>query len=199
MRQGVSDFFRTQSNVSVVFATDNGNELLNFLDTSFPQPNVCILDISMPKMDGLTLLETIKKTKRKQPCLIYSMQTSMSTIAKAIALGANGYLTKNFGFEELHRSVIAIAEHGYAYTDDADQYLFDLVERHEIDVPTLSERERLFIKLAATELSYDDIAGQMRISTNSLKNYRVRCYKKLNVTTRSGLVLQAIRLGIITI
>ncbi len=199
MRNAVCSFLNSNPDVTVVFDTDNGNELLTYMQQHVPLPSICIIDISMPKMDGLTLLAMIRKTWRKLPCLIYSMHSNEQTILKAIHLGTNGYLSKKYGYDELFKAVLSIINTGIAYTPDADSRMFEMVTSQTIKVPLLSERERLFIRLAGSELSYMQIAVAMEISEKTVDNYRSKCFKKLNVTTRVGLTLQAIKLGIIHI
>lgn len=203
VRKSVCDFLNSNPSLQVVCETDNGNELLAYLEQTIPPPNVCILDITMPKMDGLTLLKKIRKAKKtwsKIPCLIYSMHDNYPTVIKAIHFGANGYLSKTkYGFDELLKAIFDIKVSGYAYTLDADVTLFEDVLGNKIEVPILSEQLRVFIKYAGTELSYSEIAMAMNISEKTVETYRSRCFKKLRVSNRAALTIQGIKLGIINI
>ncbi|WEK21351.1 MAG: response regulator transcription factor [Candidatus Pedobacter colombiensis] len=200
VRESVCDFLDSKGNTHVIYSTDNGNDLINYLHETVPLPNICIIDISMPKMDGLTLLKKIRKTFGKSlPCLIYTMHHNEQTIMKALHLGANGYLSKQYGYEELYQAVVAIATTGFAYTKDADVNMFESIMNHKTKVFNLSEKERQFIKHAGSDLSYPEIARLMNISAKTVENYRSKCFKKLNVSTRVGLTLEAIKLGIINI
>lgn len=202
VRRAVCNFLNTHPALKVVCDTDSGHELLSFLDNTIPTPNLCILDITIPKMDGISLLEKIRKSKKtwsKIPCLIYSMHNNQPTILQAIRFGVNGYISKNYGFDELLKAIFDIIDSGFAYTPDADPSLFEDVLNRKIEVPLLSEQLRVFIRYAGTELSYSEIAKAMKISDKTVETYRSRCFKRLNVTNRAGLTLQGIKLGIINI
>lgn len=150
-------------------------------------------------MDGLTILKNIREKSTKLPCLIYSQHDTEDSISAAIQIGANGYVSKNFGYEYLLEAIKSIVSTGIAYTDDAGRNLFERVLNNEIEVPILSDREKEFIRHAGTDLSLPKIAALMGISHNTCKNVCERCFRKLKVTTRVGLTLKAIRLGIINI
>ncbi|SFH37798.1 response regulator transcription factor [Pedobacter insulae] len=199
VRNSVCRFLNAQADTEVTYDTDSGKELLMHLQHVVPLPTICILDISMPEMDGLTLLKKIRNKWSKLPCLIYSMHQGELTIAKAIHLGANGYFSKRHSYEELYQAVKDIVSNGVAYSKDADSTMFEQVLNNEIEVPNLSDREMIFIKYAGSELSYSEIATAMQISDKTVETYRSRCFSKLNVASRVGLAIKGIELGIINI
>lgn len=199
IRKSVCDFLNGHENVEVIFDTDDGKELINFLKRNLPMPTVCILDITMPEMDGITLLQKIRRRWSKLPCMIYTRHRTTLTIGNAIHLGANGYLTKNYGYAELYQAILDIAATGEAYTNDVSKELFEKVRNHEIEVPLLTKRERLFLEQIGTDYTYHEIAALMGVSYSTVKGYRETCFGKLKVNSRATLVLEAIRLGIITI
>ena len=199
VRKSVCEFLNEHENMEVVFDTDDGKQLINYLRRTIPVPSICILDITMPEMDGITLLKKIRKTWPKLPCLIYSMHRSTTTIAKAIYMGANGYLSKQHDYDALYQAVTDIITNGIAYTKDAGEDLFKKVRNNEIEVPVLTERERSFLELVATECTYQEIAQRMGVAYTTVKGYRETCFKKLNVNSRATLVLKSVRLGIINI
>ncbi len=198
VRKSICDFLNGFENIEVAFDTDSGSELMTYLKQNPPLPSICILDITMPEMDGLTILKRIQK-KSKIPCLIYSMHRDEYTITEAIHHGASGYLSKQYDYNALYKAVIEIINNGIAYTNDADSRMFDKVRNQEVEIFTITDREREWIQYAGTEHSYQGIAHLMGISYNTGEGYRSKCFKKLNVNNRATLVVKAIRLGIINI
>lgn len=185
--------------MEVVLDTEDGNILMDYLKSTVPLPDLLILDITMPVIDGLSLLKKIRGKYSSLPCLIYSAQADRLPIGKAIRLGANGYLSKEYNFDALYRAAADIIEHGFAYTPTADERFFELVRKNKILAPILTQRERQFIKHLASEKSYRQIAKFMNISANTIEGLRVKCFKKLRVTSKVGLVLAGVRLGIINL
>ncbi|RWU08157.1 response regulator transcription factor [Pedobacter chitinilyticus] len=196
----VANYLNSKGNIRVVLETDDGSKLIKYLQEHVPVPNICVLDVSMPLVDGITLLKEIKTRWPGMPCLMYSQQPSEITITKSIFYGANGYLTKDHKLEELYQAIVSIADTGWAYTSNAGQELFDEVLKGSIEVQVLTDRERQFIKLyAGSDLTYEDVGTQMGLTASRAKKVQVSCYKKLKVSSKGKLTLRAIQLGIINL
>lgn len=199
MRELLCNSLERTRKISVVFDSDDGYELMDYLRNAFPLPDICLLDINMPKVDGLTILKLIRKQYKKMPCLIYSMFDNPLTIAKAISEGANGYLTKKHGFSDVLMAINRIMEDGCVFTRDADEKMFMSVLTQDLKIPRITNREREFIRLTGTHLSYEEIAQEMGVSRKTVHNFKDKCYGKLEVNNRASLVMEAIKLGIVSI
>lgn len=201
IRRSVCKYLESTNKIQVVYESDNGNELIAFLrdNTTLQMPDVCIVDISMPKMDGLTLLKTIRSSWNRLPCVVYSMHANANTVQKAIHLGVKAYLTKENDYEVLYQAILEVIKNGFAYSDVAPEELFIKIRERHLRIPNITNREREFITLACTDHSYAEIARIMKITEKTAEGYRTKCYGKLKVNTRVGLALQAVRLGIINL
>lgn len=200
LRRSVSDYLNAKPNTKVVLETASGRELLDYLHINVPVPNICVLDISMPQMDGLTLLEEIRKRWPHMPCLFYTMQQSEFTIMTSIFYGVNGYLTKDYDFEALYQAILSIVSTGRAYTEVADYEMFDKILSKRVAIYVLTGRERQYISLSAgSDLTNDAVGEMMGITASRIKKLQASSYKKLDVSSKGELTLRAIQLGIINI
>lgn len=197
-RESVREYLESRG-IKVVFDSADGSELITFLKQCYRLPDLCILDISMPNMDGHSLLKAIRKSWRHMPCLIYSMHEAEPAILKALSLGANGYLSKQMRFADLYDAIQEVVTNGVVYTKYADAEKFRRLKDENIKIPLITEREREFLRHVVTELPYAEIARAMNVTRKTVEGYRERCFEKLQVKTRTGLAMTAVRLGIIYI
>lgn len=198
LRQLVCDYLQSMGNIVIVLQTDNGFEVLEALKR-MTLPDICILGISMQIMDGITLLKKIKTSYFGLPCLVYSMHHNKNTIVKALGYGANAYLTKREDHAELYRTILDVLDKGYAYTQMAGQEVIQEIKAGKVKPIRLSNREKQLMKYAATDDNWHQIAKIMGVRLSTVMTYRSRCFKKLQVKSRVSLVLQAVKLGLVSI
>lgn len=183
---------------NVLFEANNGKEFIAQLDKN-NLPDIILLDINMPEMDGYETAQWIKKNYPVIKILALSMYDNENAVIRMLKHGARGYILKDSEPSELKAAVNAILGKGYYYSDLVSGKLvsainnMDDVDNNLIVINTLNEREIEFLKYACTELTYKEISEKMCVSPRTIDGYRDIVYEKLNIKTRVGLAVYAIR------
>lgn len=181
----------------ILFECSNGLELIENLKCSQP-PDLIMMDINMPQMDGYETTLWLRKNYPLLNVLALSMYDSEEAIIKMIRHGAKGYILKDIGTYELKQAIDAVIQKGFHYTELVTGRLIHSISHHEDDgVQTLSPKQQEFLKLVCTEMTYKEIAMEMHLSPRTVDGYREDLFEKLNVKSRVGLVLFAIKQGIV--
>lgn len=183
---------------TVLFEADNGKDLRNKIN-QHQVPDIVLLDVNMPEMDGFETTQWLHKNYPFIRVLVLSMLSDEKTIIRMFRLGAKGYLLKNAEPEELKKALDSIMNKNVYLSEYVSSKLVSgLHNDAEQDTPplVLSEKEREFLRWACTELPYKEIAEKMNISPRTVDDYRQSLFSKLKVHSRVGLVLYAIRQGI---
>lgn len=187
------------SNYEVLFECANGKELTERFQRKENIPDIVLLDISMPVMDGF---ETAKWLKTHHPgvkVMVLTMQADDHSLFTMIKEGAAGYLNKNVHPLELKKALDTVFEKGFYYPDWATgRMLHNMSEEGKSAVPSIkmSSRETEFLAFTCTELTYKEIAEKMFCSTRTVEGYRDSLFEKLNVKTRVALALYAVKSGL---
>ena len=183
-------------NFQVTMNCFNGQDFIDELQKTKTHPDVVLMDINMPIKNGI---ETTAEVSRKFPNLkviALTMEDNEGTIIKMMKAGAKGYLLKDMSPDILFNAINIVHEKGIFYTDMVTQSLLKIKTEEkfmkELD-ETLKDRELEFIRLACSELTYREIADQMFVSPRTIDGYRDSIFLKLNVKTRVGIVLFAIK------
>lgn len=199
VRKGIIANLEADESIKVTIEGNNGEELLaNMLEANV-LPDLCLIDINMPKMDGFKLIAEIKKRWPRMRCLVFTVFEFESYIIEMIKNGANGYLLKSCDPEELNVAVHSIYTDGYYYSETANSTAFSVVHNKKFKNSVFNDREIELLRYACTEMSYADIAAQMNTTFKTVDGIRERLCVKLGVTTRIGLALASIQLGYFTI
>jgi DNA-binding NarL/FixJ family response regulator len=202
LRKGLADLLSKQG-YTVLFQADNGEEFLEKLKAN-PDPDVVLLDINMPKKDGYDTALWLKRNKPLIKVLALSMYDDENAIIRMLKNGARGYILKDSEPADLKAAIESVLHKGFHYSEMVTGKLIHTINTmDEKDSATrntmgLNEKEITFLKLAATELTYKEIAEQMNLSPRTIDGYRDDLFEKLNVKSRVGLVLFAIKNGIVT-
>lgn len=186
---------------TVLFEADNGKDLRNKIMQRLI-PDIVLLDVNMPEMDGFETTQWLHKNYPRIKVLVLSMLSDERSIIKMFRLGAKGYLLKNTDPEELKKALDAVMNKNvYLSEYVSDKLVSGLhkdADREEKPV-VLSEKERDFLRWTCTELSYKEIAEKMYLSHRTIDDYRQSLFNKLKVHSRVGLVMYAIKNGIVDI
>ncbi|MES2479421.1 MAG: response regulator transcription factor [Bacteroidota bacterium] len=195
MRKGIVSLIEADNRMSVIIEGDNGEELLNKLIFAKEFPDVCLIDINMPVMDGYTLLREIRKRWPELPCIILTGLFDEYYVIEMIKIGANGYLLKSCSFKEIIDAIYSVCQKGYYYNDLLSENIIQNVLSVKQKLPILNDREIEFLRLLCSELSYIDIAQKMNTTFKTVDGIRERLGLKLRINSKVGLVIAAIRLG----
>lgn len=180
----------------VILQSVNGNALLEAFDSEKKLPDIAILDINMPVMNGIVTAKEIATRFPQIKMLALSMNDDESSVIQMIRAGCRGYLLKDSTQAELERAMKDIMEKGFYYSDYVTGKLIHTIHKEVKDQEfRLTDREMEFIRYAASEMTYKEIANTMKLSERTIDGYREALFEKLQVKSRVGLVLFAIRLG----
>ncbi|MEO6723164.1 MAG: response regulator transcription factor [Ferruginibacter sp.] len=203
LRKGLAELVKNFGN-EILFEADNGKDFIAKLQES-KMPDVVLMDINMPEMDGYESCQWLKKNHPDIKVLALSMYDSESSIIRMLKSGAKGYILKDCEPTELKKAIIALVTKGYYYSDLVSGKLINAINKFDEDgndparMEKLNDRETEFLKYTATEFTYKEIADKMFVSPRTVDGYRDSLFEKLGVKTRVGLVMYAIRNGVITV
>lgn len=193
VREGVKQIVKTLPEVKQIDEVSNGKDALQKLTKT--HYDVAILDISMPEMSGLDLLQHLKNNNIETRVLILSFHPQEQYAVRAFKLGASGYLSKDSAFEELANAIRKIAAGGkYVSLAFAEKLLFNEVsstnqQLHE----SLSEREFQVMIMLAKGRSVTEIAAEIFISDKTVATYRTRIMEKMQMKKNAELTIYALR------
>lgn len=178
---------------SVLYTCKNGQELIDKLKNPKNIPDIVLMDVNMPIMNGIEATSFLYKNYPQVKVLALSIEEDESTILKMLRAGAKGYLMKDVKKTELQSALIEVIEKGYYHTNTVAKVLVDSLSGKESSVDLLKERELEFIRHACTEKTYKEIADVMFLSPKTIEGYRNSIFEKLNLRNRTGLVIYAIK------
>ncbi len=202
MRQGLRRIIEEHNHWEVVAEASNGREAVRLALEL--KPDIAILDIAMPQMNGI---EAIRQLTRKAPAiqvLILSMYSDEAYIVQVLQAGARGYLLKDSADEDLVKALTALSAGKSFFSPTVakvmlDDYVRHLSERGITDrYDSLSEREREIFQLIAEGRSNKEIAQLLFLSPSTVETHRAHIMEKLDVHTTAEIVLYAVRKGVIS-
>ncbi len=186
----------------VMFEVGNGKELIHHFKLKMI-PDVVLLDINMPEMDGYETALWLKNNYPEVKVLALSMFDKEEAIVGMLRNGAKGYLLKGCKPSELRTALDNVINKGFHYTEFVTDKLLKSLNPEKVKNPIkelgLNDRELEFVRHACTELTYNQIADLMCCSARTVDGYREQAFYKMKVKTRIGIVVEAIKLGIVTL
>ena len=203
LRDALANIVNGFDHCRIMLLASNGKELLEKLNPSHV-PDLVILDLNMPEMDGY---ETAKWLRVQYPeilVLVLTMYDSEVALIQLLQAGVRGFLKKDIHPSELNFAIHAVIDTGYYYSHNATGRLVNLFrnepgKKNFLNNITMSRNELEFLKLASTDMTYKEIARIMNLSPRTVDNYRDSLFLKLEVKSRVGLAIYAIRSGIVTL
>jgi two-component system response regulator NreC len=215
IRTGLRSFLETQPGFQVIAEANNGRQALE--KAREIQPDIVLMDITMPDMDGMEATLQLKKLYPDCQILVLTVHADKQYFMKMLSVGASGYLTKQAAADELVAAIQAVAA-GHVYLQPAlarwlledYQQLAKTVtlptheevnskDKHAVTLDILSERERQVLELVGEGLNNHDIGKNLALSPKTIARHRERIMKKLNFHSRTELVKFAIRTGLISL
>ena len=181
---------------AVLYAAENGQVLQEKMRQPKNVPDIVLLDITMPVMDGFDTARWLTQHHPNILILALSMQDGEEALIKMIRCGAKGYLLKNVRPAELEKALGSLVEKGHYFPDWIAGKVIRSIAAGTPKIP-VNPRELEFLQYAATELTYKEIAEKMCCSPRTIEGYRDGLFERLGLKTRIGLVLFALRSGLI--
>lgn len=200
-RTGVKTSLSNYKDIQMVAEAENGMQLLNLL--RHIKPDVVLLDIQMPIMDGLTTLPEVKKLYPDIKVIMLSMHNDHSMITKMMELGANSYLTKESDSETIYNAICTCHTDEFFFNDLTNKALLNRLRMKtppgaapETDA-NLNDKEKLVLKLMCEEKSTKEIADLVDISPRTVEAIRDKLKVKTGTKSMAGLVMYAVKAGIV--
>jgi two-component system invasion response regulator UvrY len=203
IRNGLAGLINSFDEYEVVFQAANGQDFIDQL-LLHSEPTIALLDINMPKKNGYETAHFIRHNYPTIKILALSMYDNENYIIRMLKNGARGYILKDAEPTELKMALDSIILKGYHYSELVTGHLINTINKFDEDIKTkttmlLSEREMVFLQYVCTELSYKEIADKMFVSPRTIDGYRDAMFEKLNIKTRVGLALYAVKNGIVNL
>jgi DNA-binding NarL/FixJ family response regulator len=199
--QGLKSLLKESDEVEVIGTANNGQELLETL--KLKKPNVVLLDVDMPVMDGYETLKQIKSQYNDIKVISLTIHTDKAIIQRMMDSGASGYLLKNINKSEMSEAIRKVHSGKIYISDEATN---SLLEKDKIEVKSiqpqnntteeLTKRETEILKLISEGYSNTEIGGMLYISPRTVDTHRTNIMKKINVKNIAGLIKYAIQSGI---
>ncbi|HVI47198.1 MAG TPA: response regulator transcription factor [Chitinophaga sp.] len=200
-RQGLISLLAEFPEVTVVFDAANGEEMKRRLSAG-PLPQVILMDINMPMMDGYEATLWVRQHHPDIHVLALSMFEDDPPVIKMLKNGAGGYLLKESRTTDLVHAVVAINEQGFYLNEKVSVKLLRNIQGNPAagtPLEQLSQNEIRFLQLCCSELTYKEIADQMHLSPHTIDNYRQELFQKFDIKSRTGLALFAIKHELFTV
>jgi DNA-binding NarL/FixJ family response regulator len=201
-RQGVRAALNFRSDIDFLGEAENGMQLLTML--KYLEPDVILLDIQMPIMDGIATLPEIRKIKPDVKVIMLTMHNEITLISKLMGLGANSYLTKDSDSDTIYQAIKTCFENEFYFNEFTNRAMLNGL-RTQQTAPTvggpedadLSDKEIHVLKLMCDEKSTKEIAEIVEISPRTVEAIRDRLKMKTGAKTTAGLILYAVKHGLI--
>lgn len=180
----------------VLYEVENGKELFRKFENKRNIPDLILLDINMPVMNGYETMDKLHKEYPEVRVLGLSMNDKEDSYMKMIELGANGFLSKVSKRKDLEHAIKTVFEQGYYYTDEIANALFKSIHsKREKPKVLLAPREKQLLSYIGSEMTYQEIAAEMLLSPSTVDGYRNSLFQKLDIKSRTGLAVYAIKEG----
>ena len=200
IREGLKNLLELDGDIEVIAEAVDGEDCLEKLEAV--KPDVLLLDINMPKMNGLEVLKNLKARKSKIKVLVLTVHNEIEYLLKAVDIGVNGYVLKDSESSELKKAIFALVE-GETYIQPSliPALNSKMIEKNEdeVKIDSLTRRELEVLKLLAVGMYNKEVAEKLNISERTVKNHVSNIFKKLEVTDRTQAAVFAIRNNLINL
>ena len=160
-------------------------------------PNIMLIDVNMPYMDGYQTTKWLRANYPSIKLVALSMSDDERTIIRMLKAGCCSYLLKDIHPDELEKALLTVHAIGHYNSDTGNiNYSRLLIKGSEMDDVQLTDRDLAFLKLSCSEMTYKEIAKVMNVTERAIEGYRVQLFAKLNVQSRVGLCMEALRRGL---
>lgn len=200
VREGIKQLLEFDGSIEVIEQANDGFECLDKLNTV--RPDILLLDINMPKMNGIEVLQELKARKDPLKVLILTVHSEVEYLVKAVDIGANGYILKDSDSSELKQAIIDITNDDSYIQPSLIPSLNSRLINRDLDkekLDALTKREVEILAQVASGMFNKEIANNLSISERTVKNHISNIFKKIDVSDRTQAAVFAIRNNIITL
>ena len=198
VREGIKQLLEMDGDIRIIGEASDGEEGIRVVEKT--DPDVILLDVNMPKMNGLEMLQKMKETGIRRKVLILTIHNEVEYLLKAIEIGVNGYVLKDSELAVLRKAIFSVY-YGENYIQPSLAPL--LMKRLDSSVDEneegLTKREMEVLKLIAEGLFNKEIADKLSISEKTVKNHVSNIFRKINVSDRTQAAVYAIKSGFVEI
>jgi two-component system nitrate/nitrite response regulator NarL len=193
---GLTKAIRRRPELELVGSTDDGRAALR--EITEIAPDVAVLDLRMPGLDGLRILNAMRRDRLATAALVLSAHIESGLVYEALASGARGYLSKLTSEQAVCEAIGAVARGETVLPPEVQPALLDEIRRRGTpDRPLLSDREREVLRLLADGSAVPQIAGQLHLSPATVRTHLQNLYEKLGVSSQPAAVASAMRQGLL--
>ncbi len=193
--KALSDLIGNFPNYAVLYEVENGTQLIQKFKIPKNVPDIVLLDIAMPEMDGYATAAWLKANHPEVLTVALTAQNDDHALINMVKAGAKGYILKNTHPKILEKALDSLITNGYYYPEWAASKIFLSMGEDKSKQVSFSDRENEFLKHCCTEMTYKEIAAKMFCSVHTVEGYRDTLFEKLGLKTRVGLAMYAIRNG----
>lgn len=200
IREGLKRILEFDGEVQVIEEADNGQDCLNKLKNV--KPDIILMDINMPVMNGIETLQALKKKRKKYKVLMLTVHNEVEYLIKAVDIGIDGYLLKDSDSNELMRAINSVNNGEKFIQPSLIPLLNSKLIARDLDkekLEKLSNREIEVLKLVSVGMFNKEIGKRLDISERTVKNHMSNIFKKIECTDRTQAAVFAIRNGLVNV
>lgn len=202
LRDALATLINSFDECLVSGVASNGKELVDLVEKN-KAPDIVVLDLNMPLMDGYETAQWLQEKHPDVRILILTMYDSEIALIRLLQVGVRGFLKKDIHPNELKNALLSVAEDGYYYSHNTTGKLANFFQKNHannssIEKALLTKLDIEFLKMASTDMTYKEIAHAMKITPRAIDGYRDSLFEKLDVRSRVGLAIYAVKNGIVT-
>ncbi|MDB5152439.1 MAG: response regulator transcription factor [Mucilaginibacter sp.] len=190
-RSGIASLIDDFDSYTIIFEAGDGEEMIQKINPKL-KPHIILLDINMPRMNGIITARWLRDNHPDINIVVLSMFEDAEKVLTMVRMGVKGYLLKDAEPNEFEDALHKVSQNEVYYPEFVTRHLVDSINT-DFNLAKLNGREVEFLKLAATELTYKEIADHMCVSSRTVDGYRDQLFEKLQIKSRIGLVLYAIK------
>ncbi|MBN8670495.1 MAG: response regulator transcription factor [Chitinophagales bacterium] len=200
-RQGLNYTLNSDAQLKCIGEAENGAQLLQLLDSI--QPDVILMDMKMPEMDGMEATKAVKAKHPNVKIIMLTMYDDENFVLHMLDVGVNGYLTKNADPEEIIKAIHTVNENDYYFNDMVSKLMLKtIVKKKQIEQRTkenvqLNDKEKEILRLICLEHTNAEIAEKVFLSQRTVEGIRSTLLEKIGVRNTAGLVVYAVKNGIV--